>query len=540
MADKQVIIAALERIMRRVRANGLVRDLSFGFAISLLFPLFFKIWDMFSPLAANSVIVVMSIWLIGLAGFVLWNLTRKDSMLSVAADIDRRAGLRDELRSAYWFIQSGRTSPWIEMQVERAARTASKLKLDSMYPLSIPRSSFGAAALLTLLLILNFAPLPFAHNWLYSQNPPAFALTDQQRELAEQIQEILGRPELQEDTQLAERIQEILEQLQEGSLSPEEALARLKELQDQLDEGNLEVGAMNEGLEEIAQDLKQSQPTEKVAEDMLSKDLKKAAEDLRKLAEEMGMSTDPGKLEEVQMSLEQASENNRPGLEQLTQQMKQGAESLSKQDQKGAQQSMEQAANELEKLAQKMDSQQLKNQASEKLQDLEQSLAQQQAQQQQQQGQTREQQSGQGGEETQGKGQQQKEGSSQGQQGQEAQTAGQAGGEPQPGEEGGKGQMPSGAGGGNPQQTAEATSLEVQLKQEKLTGQIGDEKDEKEGKPEMTEELSKAERSKLDYRNVRSELSSAQQDVLNQDRIPWEYRNLIRDYFQAIRPREKK
>jgi hypothetical protein len=35
-------------------------------------------------------------------------------------------------------------------------------------------------------------------------------------------------------------------------------------------------------------------------------------------------------------------------------------------------------------------------------------------------------------------------------------------------------------------------------------------------------------------------LSPAQKDLLNQDRIPWEYRPLIKDYFQAIRPAGKK
>ena len=59
-------------------------------------------------------------------------------------------------------------------------------------------------------------------------------------------------------------------------------------------------------------------------------------------------------------------------------------------------------------------------------------------------------------------------------------------------------------------------------------------------KPENIEESSKQERSRLDYRNVKSDLSPAQKDLLNQDRIPWEYRPLIKDYFQAIRPTAKK
>jgi hypothetical protein len=64
--------------------------------------------------------------------------------------------------------------------------------------------------------------------------------------------------------------------------------------------------------------------------------------------------------------------------------------------------------------------------------------------------------------------------------------------------------------------------------------------DQDQGIKEDLDEVSKQERSKLDYRNVKSELSPAQKDLLNQDRIPWEYRSLIKDYFQAIRPQSGK
>ena len=74
------------------------------------------------------------------------------------------------------------------------------------------------------------------------------------------------------------------------------------------------------------------------------------------------------------------------------------------------------------------------------------------------------------------------------------------------------------------------TALNVKLEQEKLTGENDG------GTPQNLEEASKQERSKLDYRNVHSDLSPAQKDVLNQDKIPWELKGLIKNYFEAIRP----
>ena len=81
------------------------------------------------------------------------------------------------------------------------------------------------------------------------------------------------------------------------------------------------------------------------------------------------------------------------------------------------------------------------------------------------------------------------------------------------------------------QEEGPPTSLDVQLEKETLTGQH-----DQGGKPDELEEASKQERSKLDYRNVESDLTPAQKDLLNQDRIPWEYRPLIKNYFQAIKP----
>ena len=36
------------------------------------------------------------------------------------------------------------------------------------------------------------------------------------------------------------------------------------------------------------------------------------------------------------------------------------------------------------------------------------------------------------------------------------------------------------------------------------------------------------------------EIEAAKKDRLNQDHLPWEYRSLIKDYFQAMRPPNKK
>lgn len=95
---------------------------------------------------------------------------------------------------------------------------------------------------------------------------------------------------------------------------------------------------------------------------------------------------------------------------------------------------------------------------------------------------------------------------------------------------GGGGETPMGFGFSPGQVEGPPTSLEVQLQEELVAAPSTDVLE----TAEREEESSRRETSTLDYRNVPSELSRAQQDLLNEDRIPREYRNLIREYFEAI------
>ena len=51
---------------------------------------------------------------------------------------------------------------------------------------------------------------------------------------------------------------------------------------------------------------------------------------------------------------------------------------------------------------------------------------------------------------------------------------------------------------------------------------------------ETIEEASQRERSKLDYKNVRSNLTPAQKDSLNQDPIPFEQRQFVKEFIESL------
>ncbi len=542
MTDKEIIIRSLERVERRIRTNRLLNELALGATLFLAFPLALKFWDLFAPLRGETIAIIAGMWVLLFAAYVVWRILRKATLRQAAGLIDKAAGLNDEIKTAFWFIHNPRSSEWVDAQIHRASLRTQRMNLNAFFPRRIPQTSYLAVGLFLLFAGLNFVPLPWNHNWLALQAAPAFSLTPDEAAILKQTEALLRKAEKLQQSELVEKLEDVVQQLQEGKIDAAQAAQMLEALQSLLDEGNLDTASIREGLEEMAKDLAQSEKLESTAEAMKNKELNLAADELRKLAEKLGLNT-PESNKQMQNALRQASESPRLGLEELAKLLKEAAENLKNEDQQGAQQSLDEAAQELDNLEEKMQSQELKNQAAEQLQNLQQSLRQrQQAGNQQgprgQRGQ---------GQAQNGKGQRGQRGQQQNDQaeglqfgaGTEGDPTDQAGvdaqaGAPMPGNSEGNGLMPSGKGGSDAPREGAPTTLDVKLQQEGVKG-VRDQ-----GKEENIEEVSRQERSRLDYRNVKSELSPAQKDLLNQDRIPWEYRPLIKNYFQAIRPPAKK
>jgi hypothetical protein len=84
-----------------------------------------------------------------------------------------------------------------------------------------------------------------------------------------------------------------------------------------------------------------------------------------------------------------------------------------------------------------------------------------------------------------------------------------------------------------------ATTLEVQLEMEVLDKQEPEMPEVEPPDPEdIFQEASRQETALVEYRSVRSPSSYAEGSALSVEQIPWRYRNLVKRYFLAIRPRE--
>lgn len=447
MSDVETIVQLLRNVERRSRANRLRQELTLGLSSFLMFLIAVKVWDLFFPLEGMTVTYVVAACALVFTGYATWRLRQRGTLEDAAVSLDQAAGLRDELKTAFWFINNPRASEWVERQIQRAAINARSIDVGRAYPRTIPRASYLAAAMVVLFIGLNFVPVPANHNWLKLQAAPASDLTEEEKFEA---------------------------------LSPSE----LESLQ----------ASISAGLAEIARNLSEADQLKNVARAIQEKQLELAAEELRNLAGQLGTGT-LGSKQETLRSFRKASANSRPALEVLSQKFGEIAEAIESDDEAALQEAIESVGEELQRLEAELLARVKEWAEGQRSIEIHAPLSNDPAQ--------------------------LREGTTDSP---AIQADSMGGGAPQ-----GRGQAQG------PREGA-PTTLDVKLEQEILKGM---ETNVARSQVQL-EEASKRERSTLDYRNVKSELSAAQKDVLNRHRIPWEYRPLIRSYFQAIRPPEKK
>ena len=493
------------------------------------------------PIQPPSTAAISGVAAVGFIVAVLWTQLRARQLAFAAGVADRRADLKDELKSAYWFLHQDRDSEWIDMQVSRAAATARGLDAKRVVPTVWPFRFWIALALLALLeglwLLPTGEPL-----FAYSQpGPTASLITDQEEEQFQDIRELVEQAEeLQEEfaedslsKEARERLEEALRQLEANHLTMEELLREMREAQNALEEGNLDMRAMEEALEEIAADLEGSDELADLAEALRGQELMEAAEMMRELAERLS-ELQGDQASELLERLERASQADQPTMQELLEALEAAAEALSNEELQEAMRAMQEAAEALEDMAQRMDAQQMMNKAAQQMQALQEQLAQRPmaapmemdaSQQMMQQASGEE-----GGEAQQAAALPSDE--------VQKQSGGGESGDPTDQEGGPAGHATSDPLGGELKLGA-PTTLEVQLEMEIL--EKPEEAEEEGIDPEdIFQEASRQQSSGLEYRDVRGRSSYAAGSALNVERIPWRYRNLVKKYFLAIRPRESK
>src|SRR5262245_57583313 len=142
MSDKEIIIASLRRVDRRIKINRLFTELNLTAVLFLAIPILLKLWDLVERMRGVTIGVIGRSWVLLFVAFVAWRFVQKSTLEQAAASADTRADLNDELKTAVWFINNPRPSDWIEAQIRRAARNAQNLNVNRLYPRRIPKSLY--------------------------------------------------------------------------------------------------------------------------------------------------------------------------------------------------------------------------------------------------------------------------------------------------------------------------------------------------------------------------------------------------------------
>jgi hypothetical protein len=569
MSDRELILRILEQAESRLRTNRILDRLARGLAVWSGLGVLVRLVDLAWGFAPETILWLGILWLLGTAGIVVWSVGRRSDLRAAARALDRGAHLDDELLSAWWFVEGDRTAarPGVALHLERTAARLRKLDLPGLCPRLLPRMAWAAAAGLIALVVLDQVPLPLASG--RAPGPPAPPdARGTVESLMEEIEDLLSRAEALEPDGMLAAFQELSAGISDPGAGVPDIEGSIDALGSQLQEGNLSTQSILEGLEDMAGELMGASETAAAGEALADQDIEGAASELEALAEALrGGDLAPG--EDLAQALARAGEDSRAGLEALSESLRQAADGLGGQDTAGAGEALARAGEALRDLSDRVESQDLRNQAAERLESLEDALREAARGENGEPGNPGSESSGRGepsddsdapqagdsappsrepGEPGEpGEGQPGGEGS-----GETSPTGASPGGEPG-GDETGQGEaaaggpgaiegprggdsglLPAGLGFSPEQKTGLATSLEVQLRQVTTEALPPGEAIPSGIPPE--EEASRQERSRLDYRDVPSDLTPAQQELLDQERIPREYRDLIRDYFQAIRP----
>src|SRR5215470_19892643 len=149
MSDREILFHWLTKAAVRLSWNRRVHDLS-GLAWVLL-----ALWlvaeileacGLPSPVLTALASLLLIAALLVVAWFT-WRLVRATTLNQAAEAADRRADLKDELKSAHWFAQRGPRNAFVDVLLTRAAQTAQTLDARRLFPMGVPRSALSAFGL---------------------------------------------------------------------------------------------------------------------------------------------------------------------------------------------------------------------------------------------------------------------------------------------------------------------------------------------------------------------------------------------------------
>jgi chromosome segregation ATPase len=400
----------------------------------------------------------------------------------------------------------------MDVHIERSADTADELSPPLVAPTVVPRPLLYASGIgVALVTLFSWNP-----GWLQELERTEF-FTPSRQDQVEHIEELLDQARaLAPEEEKLEELSEALERLRKHDIELSEALQELSDAQEALAASQAEMDRLEMDLEELGAQMESTPALAELSEALKSQNTEEVAELLRELAERISDAQSSEELRALLESLKNANLQNEE-LAAMMENLEQAAGDLTAEDLAQMAEALESLAEQMENLGQQMAAQQDMDQMGQEMQQLEASLGEQQAGQQQQ------------GEQQQSPGQAQSQAGMMSSQMQMAQMQGDPA-SAVPVDAGPAGDTTGPGGPGEDEVLGEATTLEVQLEMEVLSPEELDEP----VPEEIFERLSREEKSTLNYEDIQTPGSYAEESAMERDSVPWQYRSLVKRYFLSI------
>ncbi len=287
--SQQAIASALSRIERRLRLNRTLYQAMLVAGLALLVSLTVRgLRWLGEGRPVESVLLALFAALVAVA--LLWLLLasvvrQRSSPARAAAEADARAHLKDELTSAYWFMQALPGSDWVGAQLERAARTAHALDPARLIPLRAPAPALGALALAAVALLGLWSATPLAPAGVLAAGSGALSPAEQ-----EQVRALRALADALPESEAARKLEEALHTLERVEVSAQERSRALAQAQDAVQQIRLDAASTREELHRAAEMLRNQPGMEAVAEALARGDAQQAAELLGRMQEQVAQA----------------------------------------------------------------------------------------------------------------------------------------------------------------------------------------------------------------------------------------------------------
>src|SRR5882672_9375706 len=243
MKDSEVILSVLGSIERSLWLRRALQEITYGVCVVLFSLIAFQ----FVGVALSSAIpavgtgarmaVVAAVLMLGT--YIAWRALRQVTLAQAAGEADARARLKDELKSAYWFVSTPEPSPFAELQIARAAATARRLDPGAIVPGRPPRSLYAVAGLGAALLLVTWIAPQQSHSW--DGADAATAAAGETQDLRALLEGAPQDPEI-------EKLDRALEELQRADATAEEKARAAAQARDAIEQASMEAAAAREGL----------------------------------------------------------------------------------------------------------------------------------------------------------------------------------------------------------------------------------------------------------------------------------------------------